>query len=214
MRKKTEDKGGRPIPNSAAALSYPAGPDLPSYRLIRSYRRTISLEVTPNLEIIVRAPRFASKASIDAFVASRRDWIRKALERQKNRPQRPELTPEELRILKEKARLYLPEKVAHYAGLMGLTPENGPLYPTGLKITSAKTRWGSCSPKNSLCFSCRLMQYPEAAIDYVIVHELAHIYHKNHGPAFYKCVETYLPDYKARRSLLKEPRSCPQDTEI
>lgn len=78
------------------------------------------------------------------------------------------------------------------------------LYPTGLKITSARTRFGSCSGKNSICFSWRLMDYPELAIDYVVVHELAHIVHKNHGPQFWALVERYLPDYRARRAMLRE----------
>lgn len=47
------------------------------------------------------------------------------------------------------------------------------------------------------------MQYPSEAIDYVVVHELAHIVHKNHGSDFYKMIETYLPDYKNREKLLK-----------
>ena len=85
----------------------------------------------------------------------------------------------------------------HYAKLMTL-------YPTGLKITSARTRFGSCSGKNSICFSWRLMDYPESAIDYVVVHELAHIAHKNHGPQFWALVERYLPDYRARRAMLRE----------
>lgn len=178
------------------------------YRLVRSYRRTLSLEITKDLELLVRAPFFTPLSVIDAFVASREDWIRKALDRQKNRPVRPELSPEELQALKTKAKAILPQKVAHYAAIMGLTPEKG-LSPAAITITAAKTRWGSCSANNRLSFSCRLMQYPDAAIDYVVVHELAHIYHKNHGPAFYRCVETYLPDYKARRALLKEPPVTP-----
>ena len=174
------------------------------YRLVRSHRRTLSLEITKELELLVRAPFFTPLSVIDTFVASREAWIAAALERQKNRPQRPELPPEDLAVLKAKAKAVIPQKVAHYAKVMGMTPDHGP-YPAAITITAARTRWGSCSANNRLSFSCRLMQYPDAAIDYVVVHELAHIYHKNHGPAFYRCIEQYLPDYKARRALLKEP---------
>ena len=76
--------------------------------------------------------------------------------------------------------------------------------PTGLHITAARTRWGSCSGKNSLCFSLFLMRYPPEAIDAVVVHELAHIRHKNHGPDFYRFVEKTLPDYRQRIALLKQ----------
>ena len=78
------------------------------------------------------------------------------------------------------------------------------LKPTSVKITSAKGRFGSCSAKNGLCFSWRLMAYPERAVRYVVVHELAHIAHHNHSPAFYALVEKYMPDYKERQKLLKE----------
>ena len=96
-----------------------------------------------------------------------------------------------------RARDYLPGRVEQYAGLMGLRP-------AGISITGARKRFGSCSAKNRICFSWRLMQYPEAAIDYVVVHELAHIRHKNHGPDFYAFVEEILPDWRERRALLKE----------
>ena len=96
----------------------------------------------------------------------------------------------------DRARAVLPGKVSHYAGLMGLRP-------SGITITGARTRFGSCSPKNRLCFSWRLMAYPEEAIDYVVVHELAHIVHRNHGPEFHALVESVLPDHRARRAMLK-----------
>ena len=84
-----------------------------------------------------------------------------------------------------------------YASLMGLRP-------AGISITGARTRFGSCSAKNRICFSWRLMRYPEAAIDYVVVHELAHIRHKDHSPAFYDCIARILPDWRERRALLRE----------
>ena len=85
----------------------------------------------------------------------------------------------------------------YYGRLMGLMP-------TGLTITDARKRFGSCSGKNRISFAWRLMRYPEEAIDYVVVHELAHIRHKNHGEAFYQLIASVLPDYKERIKLLKE----------
>ena len=98
--------------------------------------------------------------------------------------------------LREKAKAYLPSRVSFYSKQMGL-------FPTGVKITSARSRWGSCSGKNSLCFSFRLMLLPDDLMDYVIVHELAHIKEKNHSARFYAVVAEYLPDYKQRISALK-----------
>ena len=74
--------------------------------------------------------------------------------------------------------------------------------PTGFKVTAARKRYGSCSAKNSLCFSCFLMNCPEEAVELVVVHELCHIREKNHGPGFYALLERYLPDWRERKKLL------------
>lgn len=167
------------------------------YTLIRSSRRTMALEITRDGRLLVRAPQRAPQAVIDRFVASHADWIAAHLEKQRQRAQaHPPLTEDEIAALRQKARDILPGRVAHYAEWMGVTP-------TGVKITGAKTRFGSCSAKNSLCFSLYLMAYPDAAVDYVVVHELAHIRHKNHSPAFYAEVARVMPDYRERRKLLK-----------
>lgn len=166
--------------------------------LIRSRRRTLGLEVTREGRVIVRAPLRVSAASIERFVQEHAEWIQKAQARQRARlAAHPEPDEAGQAVLMRRAREELPPKVAYYAQRMGLQP-------TGMTITSARTRFGSCSPKNRLCFSWRLMDYPEAAIDYVVVHELAHIVHKNHGPQFWALVERYMPDYRARRALLRE----------
>lgn len=72
----------------------------------------------------------------------------------------------------------------------------------GIKITTAKKRYGSCSSKHSLCFSCYLMRSPMEAVDLVVVHELCHIQEMNHGPRFYALLERYLPDWRERKRLL------------
>lgn len=169
-----------------------------TYELIRSRRRTLALEITADCRVLVRAPLRLSQAKIDAFVASHEGWIQKHLDQQRQRAATapPPPTSKEIAALKAKARSILPEKVAYWSAQMGVTP-------TGLKITTARKRYGSCSGKNSLCFSCFLMNCPDAAIDLVVVHELCHIREKNHGPRFYALLERYLPDYKERKKLLK-----------
>ncbi len=72
-----------------------------------------------------------------------------------------------------------------------------------LRITSAKTRWGSCSSRGSINFSWRLVMAPLDVIDYVIIHELVHTVAPNHSPIFWKRVEQLVPDYKLRRKWLK-----------
>lgn len=169
-----------------------------SYELIRSGRKTLALEITRDCRVLVRAPRHASQTAIDAFVASHTDWLETHLAQQRRRAAAapPEPTPAEVEELKARARVLLPPKVADWSQKMGVTP-------TGFRVTTARRRWGSCSGTNRLCFSCYLMQYPEPAIDLVVVHELCHIRVKNHGPDFYALLEQYLPDWRARRELLR-----------
>ena len=167
------------------------------YELIRSRRKTLALEITKDCRCVVRAPMRLSKERIDAFVASHSDWIARHLEQQRQRMASapPPPTEADIAALKAKARAILPEKVAYWSQQMGVTP-------TGLKITTARKRYGSCSGKNSLCFSCFLMNCPEEAIDLVVVHELCHIKVRNHGPDFYTLLERYLPDHRERKKLL------------
>lgn len=167
------------------------------YELIRSGRKTLALEITRDCRVLVRAPRRASRTAIEAFVSSHSAWIAVHLERQRqwavSAP--PEPTAAEIEALKARARTILPPKIDFWSRKMGVTP-------TGFKVTTAQKRYGSCSGRNSLCFSCYLMRYPEAAIDLVVVHELCHIRVKNHGPDFYALLERYLPDWKERKALL------------
>ncbi len=187
------------LPSSLALFSplwYLSG--MEAYTLIRSRRKTLALEITKDCKLLVRAPLRCPEEAIRAFVARNERWIARSADKVRQRAAEagPPPTEEELAALKALARNLLPEKVARYAAAMGLSP-------TGIKITTAQKRYGSCSAKNSLCFSCYLMRSPDEAIDAVVVHELAHIRHKNHGPQFYALVERYLPDYRARKKLLK-----------
>ena len=168
------------------------------YELIRSHRKTLALEITRDCRVLVRAPMNAPHRQIEAFVNRHADWIAKHLAQQRLRAQQapPAPTAEVVSVLKAKAAAILPEKVAFWSQKTGLIP-------TGVKITTAQKRYGSCSPRNSLCFSCFLMNYPEEAIDLVVVHELCHIREKNHSKRFYALLAQYLPDHKERKKLLK-----------
>lgn len=167
------------------------------YKLIRSHRKTISLKVLDDGALEVRSPLFVSRRTIDNFVLSHTAWIDKQRIRKKQRLAEHEaLTKEKINELKLKAKEILPKKVQYYSALMGLKPNS-------VKITSAKKRFGSCSSKGGICFSYRLMLYPNDAIDYVVVHELAHLKHHNHSKQFYELVRQYIPNYKEKEKILK-----------
>ena len=168
-----------------------------NYELIRSDRKTLGLQVKDG-RVIVRAPRRATVQLIERFVREHEAWIENALSRQAaKKAAHPEPTAAERAEYIRLAKEMLPRRTAFWSERMGLTP-------TQIRITSAQRRFGSCSSQGHICYSWRLMQYPPEAIDYVIVHELAHLKHMNHSPAFYALVAKYLPDHKARRALLKK----------
>ena len=254
------------------------------YRLIRSRRKSVTLRITKDAELEVRAPLRISKKEIDRIVASKQSWINKHLEKAKKReanraafslsygdtvllrgreytivarpgiktgsteyaacsgsgaadigymepwdclsgcgpdytlnsaPDRghislsdrgsiclpPGLSPEEIKrsvisVYRSPAKQLLANRVAHYARQMGVAP-------AAVRVTSARTRWGSCSSANSINFSWRLVMADDDVIDYVVVHELAHIIEHNHSDRFWRVVESALPDYKQRRQRLK-----------
>ncbi len=171
-----------------------------TYRLERARRKTVSLKIEQDGTLVVRAPLRYPTSQIDALLHRHRAWIEAHRHMTQQRQAREATfagSEEQIETLRRAAHEILPRKVAYYAAIMGVNP-------TGVKITSAAKRFGSCSGTNSLCFSWRVMMYPEAAIDYVVVHELAHIRHHDHSPAFYAFVGSVLPDYRRREAILKE----------
>lgn len=168
-------------------------------KIIRSGRKSLSLSVDDELNVVVRAPYSANDSLINDFVSKNSQWISKAIERKKAYLSRVNITDNEVESLIRQGKDIIPKRVDYFSSIMNI-------YPTGIKITKAKKRFGSCNQKNSLCFSCFLMQYPLEAVDYVVVHELAHIRHHNHSAEFYSLIRRYMPDYKQREKLLKEPK--------
>lgn len=169
------------------------------YTVVHSGRRTIAIQIQRDGRVVVRAPYAATAEDIRQVVDSHRDWMEKTVRRQQEQlaASPPEPTAQEMQELARQGQEYLPRRVAYWAARMDVMP-------TGLHITAARTRWGSCSGKTASAFPVSHALSPEA-IDAVVVHELAHIRHKNHSPDFYRFVEKTLPDYRQRIALLKQP---------
>ncbi|MDD3646407.1 MAG: M48 family metallopeptidase [Candidatus Gracilibacteria bacterium] len=163
------------------------------YKVKKSFRKTLSLQVR-NGEVIVKAPIFVFEATIKSFVNKHIDWIKSKLEQDKNKVI---YTSTQILELKQKAKDYIIPKAKELSEKFGLK------YNT-IKITSAKTRWGSCTSKKCLNFSYRLILTTPKVIDYVIVHELAHLKHMNHSKKFWSEVEYMMPDYKECEKWLKK----------
>ncbi len=173
------------------------------YKLIRSNRRTIGIEVKPDLTVIVRAPRRATVGEIERIITEKESWIRKHLEKMRMKKEQLEesgvnlLGDEEIRELTQRAKEYIPGRVRYFADIMGVSYGR-------ITIRKQKSLWGSCSAKGNLNFNCLLMMTPEDVIDYVVVHELCHRKQMNHSKVFWNEVGKVLPDYNERRKKLKD----------
>jgi len=209
------------------------------YRIIRSNRKSISLQITPEGQLIVRAPNSASDKQIFGIVKSKSTWIQKhqaRLAAQHVQPktftagetfwylgeqypllltdrQSPPLELDGAFYLSTRAqknakqvfidwyrqetRLITRQLVEKYSARYGFKVNQ-------IRITSARTRWGSCSNKGNLNFTYRLSMAPLSAIEYVVVHELAHLKVHNHGRDFWAQVAQIYPGYKTPRTWLKQ----------
>ena len=170
------------------------------YILKRSKRKTIGLEITDE-GLVVRAPLHASQREIERVIRRHREWILRRMADKKIMQakirQKGLLTQEEIKDLADRARAYIPQRVAYYAPLLGVQPGR-------ITIRTQKTRWGSCSAKGNLNFNCLLMLTPPEVIDSVVVHELCHLLEMNHSNKFYNHVRSVFPDYWKRHAWLRE----------
>lgn len=211
-------------------------------KLIRSKRRSISLEITRDARLIVRIPKYADLEDVKQFILEKEDWIQKKIAeagvRVKKATPKRFISGEEFHYLGEKykllvsraqneanlifnngfylaeeyqnkareifikwykrqAKINIPKRVQWYAAQHNL--KHGKI-----KITSAGKRWGSCSAEGNINFTWKLILLPIRIIDYVVVHELAHLKQHNHSKKFWLEVEKMLPDYKERRKWLKK----------
>lgn len=164
--------------------------------IIYSKRRTLSVTVRDG-KVIVRSPFGLSDEIINNFLDKHRAWIeRKVKLTQIIFDEMDKITESDIKRLREEAREYLTAKTEEYSKKMDLKYGR-------ITITSAKTRYGSCSSKGNISYSYRLMLRPRYAIDYVVVHELAHLREMNHSKKFYEIISSVMPDYKERIKLLK-----------
>lgn len=172
-------------------------------KIIKSNRKTISIQLNQDLTITVRAPRRATLKDIDAVLVKNEAWINKQVEKMKIRRASEEANPivplseAEIRKLADKALEVIPDRVKYYASLIGVDYGR-------ITIRHQKTRWGSCSSKGNLNFNCLLMLAPSEVIDYVVVHELCHRKEMNHSKAFWNEVAKILPNYKESKKWLNE----------
>ena len=191
--------------------------------IIKSNRRTVAIQVNSDLTVTVRAPRWISKREIERILKDKESWILKNIEKMRIRNTTGRnatgrdatngsvangdatdgattnvnrLTSEEIKKLSTEASKYIPERVAYFSKIVGVSYGR-------ITIRNQKTRWGSCSSKGNLNFNCLLMLTPPEVIDYVVVHELCHRKQMNHSKAFWNEVAKVCPDYKTQVKWLR-----------
>ena len=184
-------------------MNTPIGKSDIKIEIIRSSRKTLAIEIRPDMRVIVRAPHRAPNGYIEQFISDRADWIVEHLRRmeQKNRQCNDtlpvkKLSNNDIKKLADKACTCIPGRVAHFAPLVGVTYGR-------ITIRNQRTRWGSCSSRGNLNFNCLLMLAPPEVIDYVVVHELCHRKEMNHSQLFWNEVARVLPGYAEQEKWLK-----------
>ena len=170
------------------------------FTLIRSQRKTVSIQILPDQRILVRAPEKMSTERIQEILSRKESWIqasRLRIQELTANASTEKLTFEDIEVLKQQAIADFRLRTENYAKSMGVSFEK-------ISVRCQTSRWGSCSHKGNLSFNCLLMLAPETVRDYVVVHELCHRKYMNHSPAFWATVADVLPDYRQAKNWLKE----------
>ena len=166
--------------------------------LERKERKTLSIGIQEDGSLMIKAPLYMKKETIERFLNQKRYWIYKQAKRMEdNRKNQIVYSREQERVLRQQARIKLTERTDYYKKILGVEYKR-------IRIADQKTRWGSCSSTGTISYNWHLDLLPDAILDYVVVHELCHLQHMNHSKDFWDLVECILPDYRSRRKLLKE----------
>ncbi|RKV29354.1 metalloprotease [Helicobacter pylori] len=176
--------------------------------------KTLSLNITPSLEVILKMPNSCSQDRASAFLKEQEAWLKKTLSAMQ---EKHSLLCSHLNTYKDKILVFDEVKNANDYTLTELkkilkTYLERKLPLIAQKMQTSYTHFsirnnakvlGSCSYHNRLSFALLLVCAPKEAIDYVIIHELAHTIHKNHSKNFWRCVQIFCPNYRALRNHLK-----------
>ncbi|MCR4743380.1 MAG: M48 family metallopeptidase [Treponema sp.] len=160
----------------------------------------MSIQMLEERKILVKVPNGTPVETVEAFMREKKNWIIKQSEKFKNQKELAAslgpLTKDDIKEIKRKAKIIIPQRVDFYANLAGISYNH-------ISIRLQKSRWGSCTADGNLNFNCLLVLMPPEILDSVVVHELCHRRHMNHSKAFYEEVLKIFPDYKRCDKWLK-----------
>ena len=150
--------------------------------------RRVSIRVHPVKGVSVSVPYMVPYAAAMAFFKLKRDWVLETLRRQKDRMKDiPVATPDEVETLRRQAKAELPLRLAELASRYGFTYNK-------VTIKHNSSNWGSCSARNNINLNLNIVRLPKVLQDYVLLHELCHLRHHDHGHAFHLLLEHVLTD--------------------
>lgn len=169
------------------------------YTLKRNRRsRRLRLSVYCDGRFVVSAPRFVSQNFVESFIISKTDWIIERLENfsKLGYKSRKSERGDYLR-LKSQAFNFAKSRVEYFNQFYQFSYNK-------ISIKNQKTVWGSCSKKGNLNFNYKIVRLPQAIADYLVVHELCHLFEFNHSSEFWKLVAQAIPDYRILKKELKQ----------
>ena len=150
--------------------------------------RSISIRVHPVKGVRVSVPRIVPFAAAVAFYKMKRNWVLEVMARQRERFKDVQVaSPDEVEALRRKAKAELPSRLAELAGRYGFVYNR-------VVIKHNATNWGSCSSKNNINLNLNIVRLPKVLQDYILLHELCHLRHHDHGHAFHLLLEHLLTD--------------------
>ena len=150
--------------------------------------RSMSIRVHPVKGVSVSVPYVVPYAVAQAFFLTRRDWVIETMAKQKERYKDVVMpTPEEIKTWRRKAKAELPPRLAELAARHGFSYNR-------VAIKHNATNWGSCSAKSNITLNLNIVRLPKVLQDYVLLHELCHLKHQDHGHAFHLLLEHVLTD--------------------
>ena len=170
--------------------------------------RNISIRVHPVKGVSVTVPYMLPYAAARLFFEARRDWIIQTIARQKEQSRNVHVaTPDEIESLRRQAKAELPSRLAELAARYGFTYNR-------VSIKHNATNWGSCSSKGNINLNLTIMRLPRVLQDYVLLHELCHLRHQDHGHGFHLLLEHVLTDHIVRMLETASPEDRPLAAEL
>ena len=168
------------------------------YITVRRRRSRLSIVVDGNRGVRVMAPLGVNEKVIEAFVASHKEWIEKALSKVEKKKEIPiPGAQKSFHAHNARAKKILTQRVQFFAKQMGVKVSK-------VTIKRTKRQWGSCSSSGVISLHYKLIFLSPQIMDYVVVHELCHITHPNHSSAFWRAVEAVFPTYRQAKAELSE----------